>query len=133
MVPRWPATGGGKRKTVVENQKVQEQIAATGPRFHDMKTTLRRFSKVMLWTWAVNLSAQSKDHITPPNRIERRIKDALVCWYCKLVPGFPCGAPGLESPATRNRPNLTTNVPIDVFPSMDEPGEEEESIYIHWL
>jgi hypothetical protein len=134
MVPRWTPTEGRNKKTALENQKVQQQVLATGASFDNMKEILRPYPKAILWQWAVNLSRQSNGLIQIPSRTERRMKHALVCWYCKWAPGFPLGFPPGNSHAPPDPPheNLTT-CPFDDLPPVEDADEKGDSVQERWL
>jgi hypothetical protein len=101
-MPRRGQTERRNLKTILENQKVQDEIAATGASFEPMKTGLAHYSKEKLLEWALKMCRQTNHDIQPPNRTERRIRAALVCWYCKWAPDFPAKFPPLPSnPGTR--------------------------------
>jgi hypothetical protein len=133
-MPRTRQTESRNRKTILENQKVQDEIAATGASFEPMKTGLAHYSKEKLLEWAVKMSRQTNQNIQPPNRTERRIRAALVCWYCKWAPDFPATCPSLQPRHPRKRllPPLM-NFTIDAFSSMSERDEPDDSTYDPWL
>jgi hypothetical protein len=134
VMPRWAPTEARNRKTLLENQKVQDEIAAAGPSFEPMKRGLGHYSKEKLFEWAMKMSRQPNAHIERPNRTERRIRAALVCWYCKWAPDFPSKFSPLQPRHPRKRPHPPLiNFTIDPFSSMGEPDETDDGRYDPWF
>jgi hypothetical protein len=134
MDPTLLNTKSNNRKTLEENSRVQEQILTTGETFAPMNNLLADYSKELLWSWAVGLSIESRGMITPPNRTERRMKQALVCWFCKWVPDFPRG---VSPPAMKKRRKHHPDDLVDLFnddlQSVDEVNDEGDSMSERWF
>jgi hypothetical protein len=127
-------TKSSNKKTLEENARVQELILAAGAAFAAMNTRLMEYPKHQLWSWAVHHSAQSKGLIKPPSRTERRMKHALVCWFCKWAPDFPKGFTPPAMKKRRNRPQVDLDDPFtEDFKSSDELDQDGNSIHEKWL
>jgi hypothetical protein len=132
MAPRWQPSERGKKKTQHENAKVQKEVTAAGDAFAEMNNRLAQHTKATLWRWAMEVSKTSEGTITPPDRTERRMKAALVCWYCKWAPDFPRGFPPPPSAPENPLNPHPRGPPLHEF-SLLEEAEKDESIDERWL
>jgi hypothetical protein len=65
-------------------QKCQQRVNKNRCLFPRMKDHLQRFPKAELLKYANELSTQKQ--IPPADRICRRNRDALICWFCESCP-----------------------------------------------
>jgi hypothetical protein len=65
-------------------QKCQQRVNKNRCLFPLMKDHLHRFPKAELLKYASKLSTQKQ--IPPVDRVCRRNRDALICWFCESCP-----------------------------------------------
>jgi hypothetical protein len=81
--------GGVPTQTARDSMSIQRRIAIAGPLFATVSHRIRGIRKSELLADALTLSTGA--NLTPPDRICRRSRDALVCWFCMNAPNYQAG------------------------------------------
>jgi hypothetical protein len=105
---------GASRQTARDNDCVQQRIAACAAIFPDVKARLKGGTKDELLKYAEDIAQQR--HLPPPDRVCRRSRDAVICWFC-------ANAPNVLTEVTRKvvLPPLSTLFPDLAFPFLANP------------
>jgi hypothetical protein len=99
------------RQTIRDVAAVKNRVAKCGQEFENMKNRLKNATKQQLLDYADSIAPQY--HFPPCDRVCRRSKEALVCWFCEHVPTI-----AIEQPRRIELPPIDVRFPVLLLPGI---------------